>query len=86
MYELAIAEHAMKHGLTQEEIAYAWEHLIAIRFRKAPNEEEAIAIGILPDGSVAEVVALTTKGRTVIFHAMTPPTRKALIEVGLKRR
>lgn len=39
-----IAEHALKHGLTESEILYAWNNYVRMQQRPAPNEEYVAAI------------------------------------------
>ena len=46
-----------------------------------------IAIGADSNGRLIEMVARATEdGEWVIFHAFTPPTKKALRELGMTRR
>ncbi|MBQ9001498.1 MAG: hypothetical protein IJ087_06560 [Eggerthellaceae bacterium] len=80
-----VHEHATKHGLTESEVAYAWENTIKSRRRHGTDDPPIwIAIGILPDGRFAELVAfMDMKGTWCVFHAMTPPTKKFKRELGL---
>lgn len=88
MDETEIDRHALKHGLTAEEVKYAWENPIACRARKGEDDPPIyIAIGVLPDGRMAELVGLETdRGTWLVFHAMVPPTKKFLKELGMSRR
>lgn len=57
--EVIVEPHALKHGLNAEEIRYAWDTPIACRQRSAENDPPIwIAIGVLSDGCMAELVAL----------------------------
>ena len=40
-----VAEHALKHGLTESEILHAWENYVRMQQRPAPDEEYVAAVG-----------------------------------------
>jgi hypothetical protein len=81
-----ILPHALRHGLTEDEVAYAWASLIRCRQRQSGDDPPRwIAIGSLPDGRMVEMVAFESlAGEWYVFHAMTPPTTKFIQELGLK--
>ena len=83
MDEPVIEEHAFKHGLTEEEIRYAWSHFLRKRYRGAPNEGEIVAIGFDCKGRLIQMVAMEKHCGILIYHAMTPPTRRVLLELSL---
>lgn len=84
---IRVHEHARKHGLSDEEIAYAWENIIRSRQRNGTDDPPIwIAIGILPTGNLVELVGfLDIDGAWCIFHAMVPPTKKFKKELGFGR-
>ena len=86
--DIIVLPHALKHGLTEEEICYAWKCPIRCRQRISDDEPPRwIAIGSLPDGRFAELVAFQDiHGQWVIYHAMVPPTKKFKKELGFDRR
>ena len=86
MDEPIIAEHALKHGLLKEEIEQAWNRPLVVRHRISPNEGEIVAVGQTLSGGLVELVAARKGFVTIIFHAMKPPTKKVLLELGLIRR
>ena len=88
MGEVVVDRHALKHGLTENEIRHAWDTPIACRQRNGEDDPPIwIAIGVLPDGRMAELVALEdSQGRWLVFHAMVPPTKKFLRELGMDGR
>lgn len=86
MDDVIIAEHAFKHGISQEDIVYAWENFVRKQYRGAPHEGEVVVVGYDRAGRFIEIVAATRPFGTVIYHAMEPPTRNVLIELGLARR
>ena len=81
-----ILPHALKHGLCAEDVAYAWDSPIRCRQRNGTDDPALwIAIGALPDGRMAELVAFQDiTGTWCVFHAMAPPTSKFIRELGLK--
>lgn len=86
MDETFINEHAFKHGVSAESIASAWENFVAKRYRGAPNEGEVVAVGYDGHGRFIQMIAVEKPYGTLIIHAMTPPTEKALRELGMLRR
>jgi len=83
-----VHSHALKHGLSDNEVAFAWENPIRCRQRNGTNDPAIwISIGALPDGRLAELVAfMDESGVWCVFHAMTPPTKKFKSELGFARR
>ena len=86
MNEVVIVEHAFKHGLEAEDIAYAWENFVRKQYRGAPNEGEIIVVGYDKRGRFIEIVAAERPSGTVIYHAMEPPSENVLAELGMIRR
>ena len=86
MDEVVVAVHAYKHGLAEADIRYAWEHFLCRQYRGAPNEGQILAVGCDRSGRAMQLVAVERACGVLIYHAMAPPTDKALVELGLKRR
>ena len=84
--EVFINEHAFKHGVSQRDIEYVWENFQKNQHSGAPHEGEIVVIGSDTRGRPMRVVAAQRHNGTVIYHAMRPPTRNDLMELGLKRR
>ena len=76
--------NALKHGLSDSEIEYAWENPIRCRQRNGTDDPPLwIAICALPDGRLAELIAfLDVEGIWCVFHALYPPTKKFKKELG----
>ena len=74
MDEVVVDPHALKHGLSEEEVRHAWCTPIACRQRGGECDPSTwVAIGVLPDERMAELVALEdSQGRWHVFHAMVP--------------
>lgn len=75
-----IHPHALVHGLSAEDVAYAWDnyHTGAVR---VPGELE-VRIGFDTAGREVEMVgSLLAGGDWLVFHAMTPPTKKVRREI-----
>ncbi len=81
-----ILKHALKHGLGESEVKYAWESPIRCRMRESKDEPPRwIAIGTLQDGRMAELVAFEdNQGNWNVYHAKVPPTTKFLKELGFR--
>lgn len=86
MEEPIVAEHALKHGLSEEDIRYAWSNFVRKQYRGAPNEGEIVVVGYDRRGRFIEIVAAEREFGTIIYHAMQPPTTNVLAELGLVRR
>lgn len=86
MNDLVVEEHALKHGMSKEQILYAWENFIARQNRSSPNEGQIVVIGCDRMGRLLQIIAAEKPFGFLIYHAMTPPTRKILKELGLLRR
>lgn len=76
--------NALKHGLSGDEVAYAWENPIRCRQRNGTDDPPLwISIGSLPDGRFAELIGfMDIDGVWCVFHAMVPPTKKFKRELG----
>lgn len=86
MDKVEVHPHALVHGLSVEEILQAWFSVYIWTFRVEESERE-IFVGIgkgFHDRDI-ELIAAMSDGNYLIFHAMTPPTRKIKLEVGLLR-
>lgn len=86
MIEIVVHEHALKHGLSREEIEFAWEGFICQRHRCTPHSDQVVAVGVTQEGVMVEMVAVEKADVLLIYHAFTPPTKSVLRELGLARR
>lgn len=70
-----------------DEVAYAWENPLRCRQRNGADDPPLwIAIGVLADGRMAELVGFLDEGGIwCVFHAMVPPTKKFKKELGFTR-
>ena len=84
MCEVAVHQHALKHGLSQEDVLYAWENFI----RRQPRGVDVwAAIGFDAWGRELEMVAVVqSDGSLLIIHALSPATLNMKRELGLDRR
>ena len=73
--------------LSDQDVLDAWESCIRAVPRIDTDAVDYIAIGADSNGRLIEMVARATEdGEWVIFHVFTPPTKKALRELGMTRR
>ena len=69
-----------------EDVAAAWENGLLL-VRRDDGSEVWVSVGVDGRGRLLELVSvLDMEGRWLIFHAMTPPSRKTLRELGAERR
>lgn len=81
LFMIVVLDSALKHGFTKQEIEYAWSNIYAFaRVREGKEPPHYMAIGSLPDGRTAEMIAFSTGFDWYIFHAYTPPTKGFLSE------
>lgn len=72
--------HALVHGLGEQEIASAWENYLVGAVRQ-PGETE-LRVGIDPLGREVEMVgALLADGEWLVYHAVTPPSKRTRQEL-----
>lgn len=84
MEEIRIHSHAFKHGLSKDEIVYAWHNFAC----KRPRHDDCwVAIGFTASGREVEMVGMALiDGSTLIIHALSPATERMRRELGLRRR
>jgi hypothetical protein len=65
----------------------AWRNCIRVVPRLDKDANEYIAVGADGNGRLIEMIAIRSiEGNWLIYHAMTPPTKKVLAELGLTGR
>ena len=85
--KIRVLPHALKHGIDEESVAYAWQSSIRCRQRNGTDGPAIwIAIGVLPDGRMAELAAFQDEDAYwCVFHAKAPPTKKFIKELDMNR-
>lgn len=86
MDDIFIHKHALKHGVTADDIEHAWNNFVRKQYRGAPREGEIVAIGYDKSGRLIEMVGAVRPQGILIFHALEPPTKNVLVELRLSRR
>ena len=81
--EIKISSSALKHGLTKEDILYAYKHCQRSRTVERSgniNNEVDFLLCNLPNGNFCELIAAQTfdEKDVYIFHADTPPSKEFL--------
>lgn len=69
--------------LSRDEILSAWDGRVKTQFRVDRDKPYLVAVGVAYNGKAIEMIAFEDGGDTVIFHALTPPTKKLLKEMNL---
>lgn len=84
MYDVYVHPHATCHGLSEEEILFAWVNFVRRQPRKAPNEDRIVCVGYgMKTATPIQMVAASKDYGVLIYHAMTPPQKSVLRELGL---
>lgn len=73
--------------LSRDDVLSAWENMLSYLPRLESDPTRYVAVGSDSRGRLIEMVAQKgCNGTWIIFHAMTPPSRKTLVELKLTRR
>lgn len=76
--------HALKHGISEDEIRHAWNNFVRSQQRRAPNEEQVVRIGYGRTTETAiQMIGVAGVSGILIIHALTPPQRNVIKELGL---
>ncbi|WP_165170870.1 hypothetical protein [Adlercreutzia sp. ZJ242] len=87
MSYLAIAEHALKHGLDESQIAHAWKNaVVCTRIERKDGFVDYVAVGPDQNGRVIEMTGRAKDFGILIYHANTPPTTRSLRALNLQKR
>lgn len=86
MEDVFVHPHALRHGLTEGQVLEAWENFQVRQPRSAPREDELVAVGYTRAGVAVQMVGVVHQGFVLVIHAMAPPTRGFLLELGLMGR
>lgn len=55
--DVFVHSHALKHGLTEQQIIFAWNNFVASQPRSAPDEDKVLRIGYDRNGTLIQMVA-----------------------------
>ena len=86
MEKVKVHPHALIHGLSEQDVIDAWESGGPRMPRRTPSEEEVVGIGWTRDGRAVQFVAVVIPVGALIIHALTPPTRSVMRELGVVTR
>ena len=81
---IVVLPSALKYGLTEQSLRYAWENFVC----KRPRGDDCwVAVGFDAHGIEIEMVGLVTADDTILLiHGMSPATEKIKRELGLGRQ
>lgn len=82
---ILILDRVMKRHpeLSRDEILSAWDGRVKTQFRVDGDKPYLVAVGVAHNGRAIEMIAFEDGEDTIIFHALTPPTKKLLKEMSL---
>jgi hypothetical protein len=70
--------------LKEDDLRHAWDNSIVSFPRISKNPNEYIAIGCDLNGRLVEMITIRSiEGDWLMYHALTPPTKKFLDEMGM---
>jgi hypothetical protein len=73
--------------ITKNDVINAWRNFVRKSRREDGCEEYFVAVGFDNKGRLIEMVALqAVDGSWFIYHALTPPTKATMVELGLTER
>lgn len=82
VHERVVTRHP---EVTEADVQQAWRNAFALLERVGGPYGTLIALGADGSGRVLEMIGTrTTDGSIMIYHALTPPTRAFLNEMGLR--
>ena len=85
--DVFVHPHALKHGISEDEILFAWSNFVRSQQRSTPLEDHCVRIGYgIRFADAIQMVGVTKSYGTLIIHAMAPPQGKVLDELGIPRR
>ena len=73
--------------LSEEDVRFAWQHANISALRtESSNFPEMLSLGHDSQGRLLEMVGAMTFDGWLIYHAMTPPSKKTLLELRRAQR
>ena len=69
--------------LTEQDVVTAWEMRYRFRMRAGDQADRQVALGYDGHHRELELIARRTDDGWVVYHAMSPPTKKVLRELGM---
>lgn len=67
--------------LTIVDVKSAWKARIKTQYRVSDEKPYMVAVGLASNGKPVELIAFEDGADIVLFHALTPPTKKLLREL-----
>lgn len=79
-----IHSYAFKHNISERDIRHTWRNGFAWGRRdRDDGNVDYLVVGQDTRGRLIEILARFTPKGYIVFHALTPPTKKVLRELGL---
>lgn len=83
MGRIFVHPHATRHGLTEGEVKCAWCNFVISQPRQSPREHQIVRIGFAKGvPTPIQMIGVEQGGNVLVYHAMTPPQRSVLNELG----
>lgn len=82
--DVFVHPHAQAHGLTEDEIIFAWHNYVVSQVRKPPQEERIVRVGYSRTSDVPiQMIGIPKPFGILIIHAMAPAQKAILEELGI---
>lgn len=72
--------------LEEKDVISAWRNALQLARRDSNEAMYYIAVGSDANGRLVEMVAMASDDGFLIYHAMTPPSKKTMKELRLRGR
>lgn len=78
--------HRKHPNITDEEVLFAWEHIIKWVHKLDTELADIVAIGVDSKARLMELIAVEDNDGYMIYHAFVPATDNIIREVGIPLR
>jgi hypothetical protein len=72
--------------ISEKDVLDAWKNFVRMQRRQHPKNDQVVAVGFDSRGRQLEMVATVQGIDSLVYHAVTPPTKSILEELNLARR
>jgi hypothetical protein len=79
--DIVVHPNCYKHGLELEDALSGWSNVLAYSVRESFSGDRMVVLGYDTKSRLCEVIGLRKPYGWPLIHAMTPPTKKTVLEV-----
>lgn len=78
--------HRKHPDILEEDVLYAWNHIIKWIYRFGKEPVDIVAIGVDSKSRLMELIAVEDDDGFLIYHAVVPATDNIIREIGIHLR